>query len=383
MASGNPLRPVLASLTLLATLTPPAFAWDGPRPPAMYAPAAAATLTVSNFSGGSVQVSADGLAARTIHHGQTLSFPVPPGELRVRATYRQFGVERVLQTDRVFVAPGRSAYLALRAETTGRMLVRNLFPVTAQVLVDGRVAQTLRPGEAKVVGDDVGPATLALVADGRTLATARVTLTAFTEPTFTFEPPPVGDLLVVNPLPIPIQLVCDRGMVRTVPAYGRTNYDDLPLGPFHLTARRLTGERVDDATTVVQRGEVTWRVDAPTRGLVLVDSDHFLPTRVRVDGVMLAQLAPDEERRLELALGWHRVEVRDVKDRVVLDTWIDVDPFDLTRVDALAPRPAPVPDRYDDDRHDHDDHDHHEHWDGQVDAGGSSGHGAGCSLPAR
>lgn len=372
---------LVVSTVSLAALAAPANAYDSLRaPPRPHAPALAGTLAVSNFAGGRVTLRVEGMAPRSLAPGETLTFGVGVGERQVVASYVQFGVEHILQTDRVVIGPGRSAYVALRAETTARVLVNNGFDESAELLLDGRSRGTLRPGETRILDTRTGTAQLALVTRGRTLAATRINLVAFAEPSWRPEAPPVGDLVVQNPLPIPVELVCDRGLVRTVAPYGRTVYEDVPVGTFHLTARRLTGERIDDEVAIIRRnGDTAWRIDAPTRGLVELDSDHFLAVRVRVDGRTVATLAADEERRLELALGFHRLEVADDRGRVILDTWVDVDPFDTTFVNASPGRHRQA--YHDDDRR-YDDRQADRRDDyARVDVDDDAQASAGCALP--
>ena len=41
---------------------------------------------------------------------------------------------------------------------------------------------------------------------------------------------------------------------------------------------------------------------------------------------------PDGQRRLELSVGWHEVEVRDERGREIADRWIEVKPYDVATV---------------------------------------------------
>lgn len=329
------------SLVALGTLTtlPTADAYDSwPAQPGYHVPVHTGTLTVANNSGGRVNLQVDGQVSRSLAPWQTLSLPLPAGDNRLRVTYTQFGQERLLQSDRVFITPARTSYVTVRSETTARVMVKNGFNVPGYVSVNGKFAAALRPGESRVLSAPIGSATITLAANGATLASTRMTLAAFTEPSFVAEPPPVGDLMVHNPLPIPVELVCDRGMVRTLPAYGRTEYEDIPVGTFHLTARRLSGQRIDEEFATIRRdADLTWRIAPPQTGLVALDSDAPLQVRVRIDDRAVATLSPDENRVIEAELGWHHLDVRDAQGRLVLDTWIDVEPYDVTALSFGQP----------------------------------------------
>lgn len=326
--------PALTALLLLA-LASPAFAGHGGPPPGQ--------LLVVNESGGTVEVALDGRTFETLRPGGQLSVPVAPGATSVSATYRQFGATRLLETETAVIKPNRTAVVVLDPEDDAFVLVRNATRYDADLIVDGRYAAHLGAGTTQVVEVDVGSGRFELVArSGRSLGTTRMVARPFTDHRWTVELPTVADVTVTNPLPIPIELTTSRGQVRSVPAYGRTVYDDVPLGTFQLTATRVTGEIVDVETLVVREdGANGWRIDAPTTGLVWIDSEHFDSTRVIVDGTTLAALPAWGEQRLELPIGWHHVAITDERGRVVEDTWIEVDPYELAVVEAALPvRPS-------------------------------------------
>lgn len=146
-------------------------------------------------------------------------------------------------------------------------------------------------------------------------------------------PSRVGALVVTNPLPIAVELVTEQGFVRTLAPYARTTFASLPYGGFRLTARRTSGEFIDGELTVIRPGATaSWHIDMPRTGLVHLDSDHWLGAEVRIDGLLMANLAPDGARRVDLTLGWHEVEVRDARGRELYDAWVEVKPFDVVSV---------------------------------------------------
>lgn len=371
---------LLAALAALAATFPQhAWARNGYGPPP-------GRILVTNHSGGTVTFTVAGHAGRTLAPWQTTDVYASPGENTVRATYVQFGVERTLMSDRIFVVPGRSIPVTLAPENTGRVLVRNDGPVAAQLFVDGRPGAKFTPFESRVVSLSVGRHALLLAADGRMLGSRDLTLRAFEEPQWTVSAPRTGELLVQNPLPIPVQLVCDKGLVRSVAAYGQTTYAGLPVGTFRLTARRLTGELVDGASSEIRAGGLThWRVDPPSTGFVSLDSDHFLGVEVRLDGKRMANLAPNAPTQIEAKVGWHELVVTDERGRVVLTSWIEVEPYSVERV-SFGYRGHTQAEGYGrtdrDSRSDrgtrsgrgHEDHDGHDH--GTVVASGES-----CGMP--
>lgn len=329
LVTTRPLLPLL-----LLGLSAPAFAHDHRGyDQGRYASAPTGTVVVLNRAGTAVTVQVPGQAPRVLAPWETAAFRTVAGEATIRSSYWLFGQSIALDADRVYVAPGRSSTVVVEAATTARVLVANRTPVTAQVLLDGRELACLAPGQERVLTVPARPGTLSLLADGHLVRTARLEGRPYDEPRFTVEMPRVGDVVAYNPLPIPVQLVPDRGAPRTVEAYGRTVFDDVPVGSFHVSARRLGGELVDDEVVRVDPWvTVTWRVDAPRDGLVDLDNDHWLSVRVYVDGRLERSLGPDVDTRLLLPLGWHHVEVRDDAGREIVDTWVEVDRYDTARV---------------------------------------------------
>lgn len=384
------------SILLVGTLgvTPVALArstegWSTPYPeapaqPIKNVPAWLGRLTVTNTAGGPVTLSVEGLAPRALATWETATLSVTPGQRRVKVSYVQFGVEHVLENRRVDLLPNGSAYVAVRAERSARILIRNNYDIPATVTINDRVVATLTPHEARVLTTPAGSARLVMTANSRILDQKQMTLVPFAEPVWTVDPPRVADLVISNPLPIPVVLTCDRGLVRTVAPRGQTVYDDLPLGSFHLTARRVTGEYIDDATTAI-RYDITnmWRVDAPTTGIVVLDNDNRMPTRLYVDGALRESLSPGEDERLTLPLGWHELTAMDAERHRVLSTWIEVRPYDTAEVRIAAP--VYLRSQSHEDHHDgyHDDH----HRDNSGDAVSARDDdlptSEGCALPPR
>jgi hypothetical protein len=323
---------LLAALAALLGAAPrDAWARHGYGPPP-------GRIVVQNHSGGTVNVSLTGQAPRTLGPWQSADLYGAPGEAFLRATYVQFGAERLLQTERLYLSPGRTVGVNLGAETTARVLVTNLAPYPAQLSIDGRPGETFSPGEARVISTHTGRVDLAMLAQGRTFDRTTLDLRAFEEPRWAAQAPRIGDLVVENPLPIPVQLVCEKGLARTVAPYGRTTYVGVAAGPFHLTARRETGEFVDHVESEIRAGSsVRARVDAPRTGFVSLDSDHWLAAEVRIDGKRMTTLAPNAPARIEAAVGWHELRVTDTEGRVLLSTWIEVEPFELARVSFGLP----------------------------------------------
>ena len=205
-----------------------------------YYPPVYGTVYVTNQTPATLLVSVDGHAV-SVAPGRSLPFQAREGEVAVRATYRQFGIDRGLATREVYVRSSRPASVVLTPPATGFVKVQNQADRPADLLVDGRVYTSLQPYQTRLVSMTVGCHDLAMVAGSWTVDRERLDVAPFAEPMFIAEMPRVNDLVAYNPLPIPVQMVTDRGQARLVDALGQTVFHDVPIGAFHVTARRVTG----------------------------------------------------------------------------------------------------------------------------------------------
>jgi len=303
-----------------------------------YYPTEYGTVYVTNQTGAAMFVTVDG-QAMPVASGRTQVFQARAGEVGVRATYREFGADRVLTSREVYVRSSRPASVVLTPPSVGLVRVENQSDRTASVLIDGQLVASLQPYQARILSTPVGCHDMAMVAGSWTIDRERIDVRAFAEPNFIAQMPRVNDLVVVNPLPIPIQLVTDRGQVRTLEPRAQLVFDDVAVGTFHVSARRLTGERVDDINASIRPDMVTtWRVDPPSSGLVDIRNEEPVPTRLIVDGRMIRSLGADQDTRVELGVGQHQVQLLDDRGMRLLDTWVTVDPYDIGRIYAAAPQ---------------------------------------------
>mgnify|MGYP003336671340 FL=1 len=326
------LAPALITLLLAA----PAWAHDrgygyDHRPAYAYE---SGRVEVYNGSGGRVTVSLPGQPSAVLEPYRTAVLYAPAGETTLRATYAQFGADRVLKTERVFVQPGRTVRVGLAPERLARVRIVNNSPVSATLLVNGVSKAVLNPGEVRVATLPVGYADLQLLGAGRVLGQTHLELRAFAEPAWCVDVPAVGDLVVQNPLPIPVQLVVAGAAPLTVAPYGQTTLNSLPVGSTSVTVRRVSGQTIDTERVDVRLFSVsTMRIDPPHTGLFVVDSDLSFPTEVRIDGRVSTSLVPNGLRTMEADLGWHQVQVTDPYGRVVYAEWVEVDPYQVDKIE--------------------------------------------------
>lgn len=294
-----------------------------------YGKPALVPVTIFNEAGGTVQINLPGRAPLSLANHASAVVTLAEGPQELRASYRLFGNDYPMEEVDLFLRAGRPATAVIPPATLARFQVSNLTASVGTVFKNGSPLAELRPGESRVFASAPGIAELSFQSNGRIVDSERISLVPIQEIRWAAQPPPVGDLVVMNPFPMAVELVCDRGLVRTLPPFGSTVYEDLPVGSFHLTARRVTDEYLSDQVLPVRAGgNTTWKLDPPTQGLLTLDSDHWAYARVYVDGRQVAGLSPDQTRRLQLSVGWHELSVRDERGYSLVRRWVEVDPFE-------------------------------------------------------
>lgn len=331
----------------------PASAHSSGHHRAYYQPATGSVL-VHNDAGASVTVTVGGESRVVREQGYT-AITVPAGELSFRATYHQFGVTRTVESETIYVRPGRTTRVTVDPEDDARVMVENRTELPGELYVNGRYFAKVAAFGSKVVTLPRGKVELTLRAGSRTLVSRLLCMEPFAEPHLVAEPPRFASVMVDNPLPVAVRLVTDGGEVRTVEARGRTRYDGVAVGNFALTATRLSGERIDREVVRVDAFEGgRWCVDAPVTGVLAIDSQYSRGSQVFVNDRLVATLAPEADARAVLGLGWVEVEVRDDRGRCISEDWVEIEPYDVARL--TYGHDARGEDRYGDDRGDR----HHE-----------------------
>lgn len=272
---------------------------------------AVARIVVENHAEAPLQLRLDGRGMGMLVPGEQRVLTTSPGHHEVVTTYRQQGVERTLQVDRVKLHSGERERVWLRPASDSLVAVANPLGRPVQVRVDGAVRATLAPHGRELIAMPLGRVRLDLVLDGRTIDSEQRTIRAYSDQAWTPRPALVGTLVVENPLPIPVTLTCARGLQRTIPAYGRTTYADVPEGPYGLTVRRADGgETIGSIRPQVQAySTARVRVPEPSLGILAVHNPRNRAVRVLVDGRSIGVVQAGAMQRFELRPGQHRVEL--------------------------------------------------------------------------
>ncbi|RME28893.1 MAG: hypothetical protein D6798_01350 [Deltaproteobacteria bacterium] len=303
---------------------------------------ATARLLVINDAGGPVQLHLDGRSVGSLAPGEARQLRATVGSHRVEATYVQLGVERTLQAVSMRLVRGEHRQVRLLPPRDSLVAVRNPLDRPAELWVDGRFRAALAPFQRQLVAVELGPARLELVIDGRVVDRDQRQVRAFAGVSWSPEPALVGDLVVVNPLPIPVTLTCSRGMVRTLPAHGRTTWTDLDVGVFSLTVRRADGGEpigvLRPTVRAFERTEAT--VPAPSRGVVALSNPGRRAVRVYLDGRLLTTLTAGETERLLVRPGVHEVALVSARTgRRLARRSLRVDRYDVARLEAPVASP--------------------------------------------
>lgn len=290
------------------------------------------SVYVTNQTSTALTITVDGVSV-VLGAGRSQILQARAGEVYVRATYRQFGQVRVLSARTVYVRQGRSSAVVLSDPSTGLVKVENDSDRAADLVVDGRVVTTFGAYQTRIVSVPLGRHDLAMVAGAWTIDRTVLDVRAFREPVFISEMPRANDLVVVNPLPIAVQLTADSGLSQVVEARGQAVFAQVPLGNFHVTARRLTGERIDDIyATIRPEARTSAQVDPPSLGLVAIHNDAPMTVNVWVDGRMVRTVGSEQDIRIEVAPGGHHIEAIDERGRLIIESWVTVDRYAMGQI---------------------------------------------------
>lgn len=334
-------------------------------------------IVVINDSGAPMNVMLAGRESRTVADHERVMLIAPIGDQALRATYSQLGRMRTLDAEMVSVQPYETTVVTLHPDRNSRVRVTNDTSTAATVFADGRLVASLEPGGSQVVRVRVGAVAFEMTSEsGRTLEERDMFVAPYAENAWIVSRPTTADLVVSNPLQIPVT-VDGAGGSRQIPAFGRVVFDDVPIGTLHLIARRTSGQVVDEDTVAVRADGGTWRVDPPRFGLVALTSSAGAPVTVLSDGVTVGHLDAWGNSVAELSVGWHEIVVVDGRGRQVEDRWIEVDPFDLASLTVDGHGGDPHPDARDGYPRTEDAHAHHEVADGRSgddDRDGYEGH---------
>jgi len=316
-------------------------------------PEAEGRLRLRNESGTTLRITVDGGSTLQLADGDSRTMTVDEGRHAIRATYTQLGDTRTLVKKRVRIDEGERETLTLRPATDARVRVTNTGTVDAELVIDGVSKGNLRALSSRELVVDVGAVHMELRIDGRRVDTETGTVRAYASQSFELEPVVTGALVVRNPLPIAVELMCSRGTVRRLQPGQTTTYDGLERGSYGLVVRRLTGEPIGELSEAIRPGRTAKAsVPTPRTGLVAVASEVGLDATIIVDGQRAARLDAGELERLLLPLGVHEISVRDSRGRVLTRAWLEVEPFEEG---LLVARDPSVPSRHErPGAHDHD-----------------------------
>jgi len=288
-------------------------------------------LGVDNDAGTTLTLRVDGRMLATLRPGEERALTVGAGVHQVQASYVQLGVERTVLATQIRVEPGRRREIHLPAAVDTLMAVRNPLDRSVRLRVDGMDRGALGAFGSTRVAVAPGPHTVELVLDGRSVARETEYTQIYADNRWDPRVAMIGDLVVRNPLPIPVTLVAANGQARTVQAYGSTTFAGVGQGGFPLSVRRADGGEVVAQLLPQVRAFVTTvaEVTPPRMGVVAVQSVARSSTRVFVDGRFLAALSPGTFQRLELTPGMHQVQVIDDRGRTLELRSLRIDRYDV------------------------------------------------------
>jgi hypothetical protein len=221
---------------------------------------------------------------------------------------------------------------------SGQVLVINDSGTTVRVELAGLPSRPLQAGERFVFetkpGEATVTATYTVFGERQVLETERAVVKPHRTSVIVIDPEDHAHVLVTNATRFDADLVVDGQRLGFLEA-GESEVVSVEIGRASLELVATNG-RMLGCTTLTTRAyrEHTWTVEPPPTGFVVVDSDARFGTRVLVDGRPAGTLAPYGDVRLELAVGWHEIEVTDDRGRVIEETWVEVDPYSVREIEV-------------------------------------------------
>lgn len=266
--------------------------------------------------------------------GQSLDRELEPGTYALRATYEQYGKSRTLLSRTVHIGPRDHERITLRTPDFALLKVENRGNGDGVLYVDGRQEVSIPAGASREVRVSPGYVRLDLRVAGHIVDQTGLRISPLQERTFAADYALTGELLVRNPLPVPVTLTCARGLERTVPAHGSTRYDRVGIGVYPLSVRLADGRKLDSLRPRIEAFATTHvEVERPRTGLVELRAPRDGALTVHVDGRRIGTFHGDRHH-IEISVGRHHLELRSERGRVVHSEMLFVDAFQVTRVEV-------------------------------------------------
>ncbi|MCB9797252.1 MAG: hypothetical protein H6741_31575 [Alphaproteobacteria bacterium] len=236
------------------------------------------------------------------------------------------------------------------SQAWAKVSVRNSTGRAVDLYADGVYVQSLPPGSSELRLRP-GLVNLSARVEGRVIERLSYDLAPRQELMWRVDAPSIGQLLIRNPLPMAVNVIGPDGLAYDIPAYGEITLRGVPVGWASVTVRRPGGGLLETRSVEVNPWDLSaMSVRPPSTGLVYVDNDLHRPLRVFVDGRPTSHIAGDGRLTLELAPGFHRVDLVDDNGRyaqTVRSFGVDVDLYAPSRLEIDRPmepqRPNPGP----------------------------------------
>lgn len=235
--------------------------------------------------------------------------------------------------------------IAPRVPSTAALVVVNDTGRPLDISIDGRSWATVY-GRSETIGLPPGNHRVVAAVDGRMLDAWSDVFHPRSSRTWRVGAPAFGEVVVRNPLPIPVQVTAWNGATQVVGPRGEVMFTGLPVGGMSFQVTRMSGLPLDGFSVNVDPWAVSSaRVEAPRLGVVWLESRDGRDLAVYVDGRYSGRLGARSSLALEVDPGRHRVDIVDDGGRyshTVESMTVDVDRYQEARLDVRgAPPPAP------------------------------------------
>lgn len=288
-------------------------------------------ITVANERGSSAQVFIDRAFRGWLGPGDARGFDTASGThlLEVRSADGA-----MLERQELSTWPGQQVRVAV-SDPRSILEIQNGGAYSANVFIDGRDMGRLAAGRTMELQVEAGERLVDLRINGHIAASREVMARPAEERRLRLDPVVTGELLVSNPLPIPVQMTMEGGATRRIEAGGMVDLEGIPAGTALLRFSRDTGEPIGvlDASVAPFRS-VRISAPMPTDGRLVLDYEGWRDAVLLVDGREVAQMHGDADLNLLIDLGCHQLVVRDDHGRKLLDRSVCIDPYAVSRVEV-------------------------------------------------
>jgi hypothetical protein len=305
---------------------------------------AIATVVVDNNRLTEVQLLIDGVPSGTVGAEQTERFRVRPGPHEI--TVMREG--EVLFNRTTLMNPSETIQADIAAYE-GRLIVTNSTGRDARLYVDGIDRGEIDKNTERVlILPPCHGAKVELRNDKYVLDSGSSRIISGQTTRYTAQAPAIAQLTLENPLPVPLVVSVEGRPDITILAGRSATVSNVPIGVTTVTAKLRSGKLVSTQQVKVRAySGASIVLEGPSEATLAMHNIGRADARVWIDGNLVATLDGYEDEVLDVAVGSHRVVVRDASGAELLDRRMTVAAFSPNELvfGGITSCPMPEDDR--------------------------------------